>query len=258
MLHAQSFASLLVVAASSIAVVAMPEPSRAEIRVERVHLERGQEAANVEGTIRGDQIVDYVLAARRGQPARISMTSDNDANYFNILAPGESEVAMFNGSMAENQYKGTLPATGDYKIRVYLVRGAARRNEVAKYRVQMILPVGGETKPTSGGGAPASDALVPGTSYHATGSIPCGMGGGQPTGRCPFGVVREGKGAGVVTVTKPDGRSRAISFENGKPTGCDASQADPGEFRASREGDLNIVRIGQERYEIPDAVIWGG
>ena len=26
----------------------------------------------------------------------------------------------------------------------------------------------------------------------------------------------------------------------------------------SREGDLNVVRIGKERYEIPDAVILGG
>ena len=84
------------------------------------------------------------------------------------------------------------------------------------------------------------------------------MGGGQPTGSCPFGVTREGGGSGIVTVTKPDGRTRAIFFENGKATGCDASEADPGEFRASREGDLNVVRIGDERYEIPDAVVSGG
>jgi hypothetical protein len=84
------------------------------------------------------------------------------------------------------------------------------------------------------------------------------MGGGQPTGSCPFGVTRTGSGSGTVSVTKPDGRTRAIFFENGRATGCDASQADPGEFSASRQGDLNIVRIGAERYEIPDSVIWGG
>jgi hypothetical protein len=116
--------------------------------------------------------------------------------------------------------------------------------------------------PESGGSgaAPSSgrDAKVAGTGYHATGNIPCTMGGGQPTGQCPFGVKREGQGSGIVTVTKPDGRTRAIFFDGGRATGYDMSQADPGEFRASKQGDLNIIRIGPERYEIPDAVIFGG
>lgn len=111
----------------------------------------------------------------------------------------------------------------------------------------------------SASSAPASsDAKVPGTPYHATGNIPCSMGGGQPTGSCAFGVVREGNGSGAVTVTKPDGRTRSIFFENGQATGADVSQADGGAFSASKESDLNIVRIGQERYEIPDSVIFGG
>jgi hypothetical protein len=71
-------------------------------------------------------------------------------------------------------------------------------------------------------------------------------------------VKREGSGSGVVTVTKPDGRTRAIFFDRGRATGYDRSQADPGEFSASKQGDLSIIRIGRERYEIPDAVIFGG
>ncbi len=84
------------------------------------------------------------------------------------------------------------------------------------------------------------------------------MGGGQPTGSCAFGVTREGSGSGMVTVTRPDGRKRVIFFEKGRATGYDKSQADTGEFRASRQEDLSIVQIGGERYEIPDAVINGG
>jgi hypothetical protein len=113
---------------------------------------------------------------------------------------------------------------------------------------------GGRASPASTG----SDAKVAGTDYHATGDIPCSMGGGQPTGSCPFGVKRAGNGSGMVTVTKPDGRTRTIFFENGRATGADVSQADPGAFSATRESDLNIIRIGQERYEIPDAVVSGG
>jgi hypothetical protein len=102
------------------------------------------------------------------------------------------------------------------------------------------------------------DAKVPGTDYHATTNIPCSMGGGAPTGSCPAGVKRQGNGSAMVTVTKPDGRTRTIFFANGRATGYDQSQADSGRFSASRQGDLNIIRIGQERYEIPDALPFGG
>lgn len=116
--------------------------------------------------------------------------------------------------------------------------------------------------PDGGGGSssspPSTDARVAGTDYHATGNVPCSMGSGQPTGSCPFGVTRQGNGSAIVMVTKPDGRTRAIFFENGSATGADVSEADPGDFSASRESDWNVIRIGGERYEIPDAVISGG
>jgi hypothetical protein len=123
---------------------------------------------------------------------------------------------------------------------------------------------------TAPGTSPSADALVEGTGFHATGNIPCSMGGdrpgampkrlleAEPAGSCLFGVTRQGDGNGMVTVTKPDGRRRVIFFEKGKAIGYGVSEADPGKFSASREGDTTIVRIGTERYEIPDAVILGG
>lgn len=239
------------IAASLFLLLPAPTSAQDDIRTERVRFSRGASSATVEGSVTGYDAVDYVLGAKAGQYMNVSMATDNSANYFNILAPGESNVAMFIGSTSGTQYEGTLPSTGDYKIRVYLMRSAARRNEAANYRLEMIIS-------GSGNDALENDALVPGTLYHATGSIPCSMGGGQPTGSCEFGVQRKGNGSGIVTVTKPDGRTRSIFFENGNATGADVSQADPGEFSASKESDLSIVRIGDERYEIPDAVIYGG
>lgn len=205
----------------------------------------------IEGRIKGyDTVDDYVLGARQGQSMNVSMASDNGVNYFNILAPGETEVAFFNGSVSRNQYEGVLPKPGDYRIRVYMMRSAARRNEVAKYRLEMIVAAADK--------AGSTDAVVAGTAFHATGNIPCAMAAARPMGSCPFGVTRKGTGSGTVRITKPDGRTRAIFFENGKATGADVSQADPGAFRAARQGDLTTVRIGDERYEIPDAVISGG
>ena len=93
----------------------------------------------IEGSIKGYETFDYVLGAKEGQSMNVSMATDNGANYFNIMAPGETDVAMFNGSMSENQYEGTLPASGEYKVRVYMMRSPARRDEVAKYRLEMVI-----------------------------------------------------------------------------------------------------------------------
>ncbi len=224
--------------------------AQSNIRTQRVQFKSGANSATVQGSIKGYQTVDYVLNAQQGQTMNVSMATKHGATYFNILEPGQTDVAIFNGSVSDNQFEGTLKKSGDYRIRVYMMRSAARRNEVANYRLEMIVSGTG----SSGGG----DALVPGTNYNATGNIPCSMGGGQPTTSCSFGVVRKGNGNGTVYVKKPNGQTRIINFNNGLATGYVQSQADRGSFSASKQSDLNIIRIGEERYEIPDAVIFGG
>jgi hypothetical protein len=95
--------------------------------------------------------------------------------------------------------------------------------------------------------------------FDATGRIPCAQDAGQPMAQCEFGVARAGGGYATVVVKKPDGRTRAIFFSMGRPIGADTSQADGyPEFRATKQNDLNLIRIGKERYEIPDAVPLGG
>jgi len=77
-------------------------------------------------------------------------------------------------------------------------------------------------------------------------------------GQCAFGVARAGGGYATVVITRPDGRTRAIFFRMGIAIGAATSAADPGDFSALREGDLALIRVGVERYEIPDAVTLGG
>lgn len=78
-------------------------------------------------------------------------------------------------------------------------------------------------------------------------------------GQCYFGVARPGGGSATVVLTRPDGTTRAIFFSNGMAIGADTSEADGyGEFSAERDSDLNLIRVGDERYEIPDAVVLGG
>jgi hypothetical protein len=224
----------------------------ASIAAKRLSFAPGASSATVKGSIRGDTTVDYKLAAKAGQTMRVSLKTSNASNYFNVLPPGSNDVAVFVGSSGGNEWTGPLDADGDYTIRVYLMRSAARRKERADYT--LTVGITGH----AAGHARTTDAKVPGTPYHATGEVPCAMGSGQPKGSCSFGVVRTGAGSGTVTVTKPDGRTRSIFFEKGRATSYDMSQADPGEFSARKQGDTNLIGIGQERYEIPDAVISGG
>jgi heat shock protein HslJ len=95
--------------------------------------------------------------------------------------------------------------------------------------------------------------------FDATGQIPCAQAAGQPMIECEFGVARVGGGYATVVITQPDGRTRAIFFRMGRPIGADTSETDGyPDFSASKESDLHFIRVGDERYEIPDAVIFGG
>jgi hypothetical protein len=105
------------------------------IHSERVHFAKGANSATVAGRIQGDMTIDYLLGAKQGQSMNVSLATDNGANYFNIIAPGKGDEALFVGSTSSNQFEGTLPASGHDKVRVYLMRSAARRDEIANYRL---------------------------------------------------------------------------------------------------------------------------
>jgi len=132
--------------------------------------------------------------------------------------------------------------------------GGARGFVAAEFIKPAVGPDGGVAM------GPDDSALRAGQEqFDATGKVPCAQQTGQPMTQCEFGVARAGGGDATVVITRPDGRKRAIYFSRGVAIGADTSQADGyGEFSVTREGDLNMVRVGTERYEIPDAVVLGG
>lgn len=108
-----------------------------DIRTERVAFSPGSSSATIEGSISGRETVDYLLNVREGQNMNVSMASENGGIYFNMMEPGEEYVAIYNGSVMGNQYEGTTAKHGDYRIRVYLMKGA--RNTTANYRLEIIV-----------------------------------------------------------------------------------------------------------------------
>ncbi|MEM7442620.1 MAG: SH3 domain-containing protein [Pseudomonadota bacterium] len=99
-----------------------------------------------------------------------------------------------------------------------------------------------------------TDALVAGTSYNATGTILCAPSRDAPSADCEFGVIRTGNGSGTVDVQLPGGGVRTITFDNGEAVSSDADA----DLSFGRNGDTMIINIGEEHYEMPDAVIFGG
>lgn len=120
-------------AAGALAAACATASAADGIEVWPLHFARGASSATVQGTLRGYQTVDYTVHARAGQTMSVRLETGNGSNYFNVLPPGSGEVALFVGSAGGQAWSGALPADGEYKVRVYLMRNAARRNEVARY-----------------------------------------------------------------------------------------------------------------------------
>lgn len=102
------------------------------IKTETVNFDAGTSGTVLKNTLKGEQIVDYKLGASAGQLLSVELTTNNASNYFNIVGPG-ADAALFIGSTEGTRYSGTLPSSGEYTLRVYLMRNAARRNEAATY-----------------------------------------------------------------------------------------------------------------------------
>lgn len=230
-------------------------PQRAPARPESrpVHFAKGTSSASLEGSIRGDQIIDYKLQARAGQTMTVGLKTDNSANYFNVLPPGSDDVAVFVGSTGGNDWSGRLAADGEYTLRVYLMRSAARRHESARFT--LTAGIEGPASASDFGKAPPSDARVKGTPYHATGTVPCSMGDAAPdSSQCQFGVIRGKMGNAEVHVTPPGGFERVLTFMGDK-----VSASGGASVKAVKKGDDWLVDVNDyEHYRIPEAVILGG
>jgi hypothetical protein len=126
-----------ILAAAAIATIAWAgRAATPAVREVPVHFQKGETGATVTGQLKGDDTVDHTLSAQAGQSMVVTLKAANSSTYFNVLPPG-SETALFVGSTSGDRFEGTLPADGVYRIRVYLMRSAARRNASTNYTVNV-------------------------------------------------------------------------------------------------------------------------
>ena len=244
---------LIAVIVAVIPVITIPvEAELQNHSQERVTFAKGDSSAKIKGQLKGDETVDYVLRAKAGQILTVTLKTSHGANYFNVLPPNSTDVAMFIGQIG-GDFKGILPTDGDYTIRVYLMRSAARRNESSDYTLTIsvtgkpLVPV-----PSS------QDAVIPGTPYHARAPLTCVANPYAETKpqKCEAFVIRRGFDGTATVEIKQDGKvKRRILFLEGKPVTSDSSES----MTVTRQGDVTIVKFNSgEHYEIVDALIFGG
>ena len=230
-------------------------PAEAELQnhsQERVTFAKGASSATIKGQLKGDETVDYVLRASAGQTLTVTLKTSHGANYFNVLPPDSSDAAMFIGQIG-GDFKGILPTDGDYTIRVYLMRSAARRNESSNYTLTIAVT----GKPLVA--VPASqDAVIPGSPYHARTPLTCVANpyAERKPQECEAFVIRRGFDGTATVEIKQDGKvKRRILFLKGKPVASDSFES----MTVTRQNDRTTVKFDSgEHYEIFDALIFGG
>lgn len=221
------------------------------VKTQTVHFDKGSNGTTIKGKIQGYESYNYTLSAKAGQTMKVDLKTQHLATYFNIYAPGKApgDEAMFIGTTGGLGYKGTLPDDGRYIIQVFMMRSAARRNEVANYNLSVVIT--GSSKATY----QSHDSKVEGTPYHATGNVECKLGdASKGFDQCPFGVIRKGQGVAQVDVTPPGGFKRKLYFNHDR-----IKTDNNGKIKAHKENDMWIIEVNDyEYYKIFDAVIVGG
>lgn len=102
------------------------------LRHETVVLAHDAPLKKLAGKIQGDATAEYSLTVPAGAALDLRLNSANRSTYFNVYAEG-ADQALFVGSRDGDHFHATATGAGGYRVQVYLMRNAARRNETARY-----------------------------------------------------------------------------------------------------------------------------
>ncbi len=104
-----------------LAVIALGAGMASAQSTSDVHFEAGNYGAMLSGKVTGHEYHDYKLGAKGGQTLFVEMNARGIA-YVNVLPPGSNDVAIYVGSMDDdNAEQVKLPDDGTYTLRVYLM-----------------------------------------------------------------------------------------------------------------------------------------
>jgi hypothetical protein len=103
---------------------------------ERIRFAKGASSATIKGTIKGYVFKDYIFSANAGQRASLKLTSTNIYAAFVIHRKGADPDEE--RSIESTEWENTLQESGEYVIRVLMMRAGARRpGATANYSLKL-------------------------------------------------------------------------------------------------------------------------
>lgn len=127
-------------------------------------------SATLRGDLKGRETQDYLVKVEAGQTLKVRLKATNRLTQFEILPPGSDEP-IFTGETHGEKFERRLAQGGEYRVRVALVRSAARRNEDCNYVLDIeVLGAGSANPPATmlAAGAFATTVSLEGISFFVT------------------------------------------------------------------------------------------
>src|SRR5262245_50354738 len=94
--------------------------------------------ATQKADITGEEYVDYVFPAEVGQSLAVTLESNSKNCHFDLSGP-QSETPFYISAITGDRYQQNVRNSGNHRVRVYLVRRAARKGESASYKISFRL-----------------------------------------------------------------------------------------------------------------------
>jgi hypothetical protein len=114
-------------AVTTLMLLVLPLSIFAQGAPQRVRFQSGHSSATLRGRIIGYDAKDYVVGAKAGQAMALRLSSSNPSTYFVIYSINGRATDMNETRV----WSENLSESGDYLIRVFMMRSAARRKGAA-------------------------------------------------------------------------------------------------------------------------------
>jgi hypothetical protein len=102
----------------------------------RIRVDDAARSLSFDDMISDFEVVTYVVTLRTRERLRVRLATNNASNCFDLYAPGSSKPAFVGGNSG-NEHELTADTSGEYLIKVYLLRLAARDGQTANYSLEL-------------------------------------------------------------------------------------------------------------------------
>ncbi|SDF56773.1 MULTISPECIES: hypothetical protein [unclassified Duganella] len=120
----------------ALVLTSVPAEAAGQLARHMTELSGAPQTKTMRGKLRGHDTADYTIRLRQGQSLTVTLKTNLRSNYFNVSGPGEGD-ALFVGARDGARYSAKVAQDGDYKISVYLMANAARRDERANFTLKI-------------------------------------------------------------------------------------------------------------------------